>query len=129
MSIVFQVIQLCWFHHPNSTEEERGIVVLVHPTSLTFLFTFFTTLSSFQPEPGPENKPSTAKVDEEGEQQETEKVSFIVVLVHPTSLTFLVLVHIFTSLSSFQPAPGPENEPSTAKVDEEGERRETEKVS
>ena len=78
------------------------------------------SLSSFQPEPVPENEPSTAKVDEEGEQRETEKVSFIVVIPPPSLSCFLYT--FFTSLSSFQPEPGPENEPSTAKVDEEGEQ-------
>ncbi len=115
----------------RDTEKVSFVVVLVHPTSLTFLFLvhIFTSLSSFQPGGCDENEPSPTKVDEEGERQDTEKVSFVVVLIHPTSLTFLFLVHIFTSLSSFQPGGRDENEPSPAKVDEEGERRDTEKVS
>ncbi len=96
---------------------EALLCLFTPPPSLVYIF---TSLMSFQPEPGPENEPSTAKVDEEAEQRETEKVSFVVVIPPPSSLSCF-LYTFFTSLSSFQPEPGPENEPSTAKVDEEGE--------
>ena len=63
----------------GANETQRRLVSFLcsftPPPSLScFLYTFFTSLSSFQP--GPENEPSTTKVDKEGEQRDTEKVSF-----------------------------------------------------